>query len=103
MRKAKPKTMAEIKLEILEYLTEQLEINQMELNKYEADILLPPTVPDIVKQMREQEAIKLRDRVSQISQHISAIKRITMQDGKSETYEQQQSGAGKKGSQKQKG
>ncbi|HRO18246.1 MAG TPA: hypothetical protein PLU07_08655 [Ferruginibacter sp.] len=82
--------MAEIKLEILEYLTEQLEINQKELSKYEADILLPPTVPDVVKQMREQEAIKLRDRVSQISQHISAIKRITMQDGQSETYEQRQ-------------
>jgi hypothetical protein len=88
--------MAEIKLEILEYLTEQLEINQLELNKYEADILLPPTVPDIVKQMREQEAIKLRDRVSQISQHISAIKRITMQDGQSETYEQQQPETGSK-------
>lgn len=77
MSKIKSKTMAEIKLEILDYLTEQLSINQEELNNYEADQLLPPTVPDIVKQMREQEAIKLRDRVNQISQHISAIKRIT--------------------------
>ncbi|HRO18373.1 MAG TPA: hypothetical protein PLU07_09300 [Ferruginibacter sp.] len=95
MRKAKTKTMAEIKLEILDYLTEQLSINQQELNKYEADVLLPPTVPDIVKQMREQEAIKLRDRVSQISQHISAIKRITMQDGQPETNTEQQSTSGK--------
>lgn len=76
MGKTNSKSMAEIKIEILDYLTEMLEVNQNQLIQYEADSLLPPTVPEEVKRMREIEAIKLRDRVTQLSAHISAIKRI---------------------------
>lgn len=75
MSDSKHKTMAEVKEEIIDYLTEQLEINSKELATYDADALLPPTIPDDVKRMREQEAIKLRDRVNQLSSHISFIKR----------------------------
>ena len=75
MSDSKQKTMAEVKEEIIDYLTEQLDINNSELAKYEADSLLPATFPNEVRMMREKEAIKLRYRVNQLSSHISLIKR----------------------------
>ena len=68
--------MAEVKEEIIDYLTEQLQINNTSLAQYAADALLPNSVPDEVIRMREQEVIILRDRISQISTHISFIKKV---------------------------
>ena len=75
MSDSKQKTMAEVKEEIIDYLTEQVEINTQSLASYETDNLLPPTIPDEVRRMREMEAIKFRDRINQLSGYISFIKR----------------------------
>lgn len=68
--------MAQIKNSILDYLTEQLEINSESLKQYEGDKLLPDNTPSDIRQIREIEAIKLRDRIHELTRHLSAIKRI---------------------------
>lgn len=65
-----------IKNSIIDYLTEQLEINSNSLKQYEVDRLLPDNTPDEIVRMREIEAIKLRDRIHELTSHIAAIKRI---------------------------
>lgn len=69
------KTMAEVKEQIIDFLTEQMQINHEALATYESDNLLPPTTSDEVRRMRESEAIKLRDRITQLSSYVSFIKR----------------------------
>lgn len=67
MNNLKPKTMSEAKEAIIDFLTDQLAVNTEQLREYSSDNLLPPSTPDGVRQMREQEAIKLRDRINFIS------------------------------------
>lgn len=61
---------------IIDYLTEQLDINTNSLKQYEGDKLLPDNTPVEVLKMREIEAIKLRDRVYELTRHIAAITKI---------------------------
>lgn len=68
--------MAQLSLSVIDYLTEQLEINTESLKQYEFDTILPNNSPIDVIKMREIEAIKLRDRIYELTRHISAIKRI---------------------------
>lgn len=58
---------------IIDYFTDELKINQDSLRAYELPM---DGMPDEVKSMREIEAIKLRDRISQLSTHIAVIKRM---------------------------
>jgi len=74
----KLKLMAEVKSNILEYLTEELNLNIAALKPYdnsEDPIKEKETDPEI-KKMREVEAIKLRDRIHELSRHIAVIKRM---------------------------
>lgn len=65
-----------VKNSIVDYLTEQLEINSNSLKQYELDVLLPDNTPEEVMRIREIEAVKLRDRIHELTSHIAAIKRI---------------------------
>ncbi len=60
------------------YFTEELKINTVALehfDKMSQDLLYKDADPR-VQQMREQESIVLRDRVTQTSRHLSAIQRM---------------------------
>lgn len=68
--------MAQIKDSIIDYLTEELKINSDALKPYEGDKLLPDnTSPEVLK-IREIEALKLRDRMHELTRHIAVIKRM---------------------------
>lgn len=57
---------------ILKYLEEEKEIFEKALKAYD-----PQAIQDSdneIRQMREKEAIKLRDRITELSRHISVIK-----------------------------
>lgn len=57
---------------ILKYLEEEKEIFEKALIAYD-----PQAIQDSdneIRQMREKEAIKLRDRITELSRHISVIK-----------------------------
>ncbi len=59
---------------ILEYLEEQKSINEDALAAYE-----PKPIQDDdpeMRRMREKEAIKLRDRITELKRHIAVIKRM---------------------------
>lgn len=68
--------MANIKNSIIDYLTEELEINSTALKPYEGDKLLPESTNTEILKMREIEAIKLRDRMHQLTSYIAVIKRM---------------------------
>lgn len=70
----KLKLMDEVKGNVINYLQDQLEINQAALNAYDNDTIRDSD-PEIRK-MREIEAIKLRDRVNELCRHIAVVKRI---------------------------
>lgn len=58
---------------IISYLEEQKEINEEALKAYD----LPIQDGDSeIRQMREREAIKIRDRISELKRHISVIKKM---------------------------
>lgn len=64
----------EMRDSILEYLEEQKSINEDALSAYE-----PKPIQDDdpeIRRMREKEAIKLRDRISELKRHIAVIKRM---------------------------
>lgn len=72
----KIKIMAEIKNNIIDYLQEELTINANALKSYdERDNPIQNSDVEI-KKMREIEAIKLRDRIHEITRHIAVIKRM---------------------------
>lgn len=71
----KLKLMAEIKSNIIDYLTGELKINTDALKAYDnaASAPIQENDPEI-KKMREIEAIKLRDRIHQLTSYIAVIK-----------------------------
>lgn len=66
--------MAEVKQNVINYLQDQLEINQAALNSYDNDAIKDNDTE--IRKMREIEAIKLRDRVNELSRHIAVVKRM---------------------------
>lgn len=66
--------MEETKNVILGYLREQLRINTEALKIYDTTIV--DTEDLEIKKMREVEAIKLRDRVYELTRHIAVIELI---------------------------
>lgn len=68
--------MAEIKNKIIDYLTDELKINSDALKSYEGDKLLPDNTNAEILKIREIEAVKLRDRIHQLTSHIAVIKRM---------------------------
>lgn len=70
----KLRLMAEVKQNVINYLQDQLEINQAALNAYDNDTI-KDSDPEIRK-MREIEAIKLRDRANELSRHIAVVRRM---------------------------
>lgn len=72
--KEKLRLMAEVKQNVINYLQDQLEINQAALNSYDNDAIKDNDTE--IRKMREIEAIKLRDRVNELSRHIAVVKRM---------------------------
>lgn len=65
--------MDEVTTAIISYLEEQRDINEDALKAYE----LPIQDGDSeIRQMREREAIKIRDRIQELRRHISVIKKM---------------------------
>jgi polyhydroxyalkanoate synthesis regulator phasin len=72
----KLKFMAEVQRSVVDYLQDEIKINTDALKAYE-----PNSIDDVnrdpdVKRIREIEAIKLRDRITELSRHIAVIKRM---------------------------
>ena len=63
-----------MKQNVINYLQDQLEINQAALNAYDNDAIKDNDTE--IRKMREIEAIKLRDRVNELSRHIAVVKRM---------------------------
>lgn len=59
---------------IVEYLEGEKKINEDALKAYDNPII--PDSDTEVRRMREREAIKLRDRITELSRHIEVIKRM---------------------------
>lgn len=66
--------MKEVKDNILNYFQDQLEINSAALKAYDNDAIKDTDTE--IRKMREIEAIKLRDRVNELTRHIAVIKRM---------------------------
>jgi hypothetical protein len=68
--------MAQVKRSVIDYLQDELDVNQAALKAYD-DLNNPIAESDAeIKKMREMEAIKLRDRVAELSRHIKVIRRM---------------------------
>jgi hypothetical protein len=74
MAKTNYQILIEMRNTIIEYLTEEAEINTKALDAYK-EMPIQDADPEL-RRMREIEAIKLRDRVSQAFRHIAVIKRM---------------------------
>jgi len=72
----KKRLMAEIKQNILDYLTEEIQINSTALKSYEERDNPIQNSDTEIKRIREIEAVKLRDRIHELSRHIAVIKRM---------------------------
>jgi hypothetical protein len=66
--------MSEVQQIIVDYLEDQKSINEDALKAYDQQIIQDGD-PEI-RRMRENEAIKLRDRVNELKKHISVVKRM---------------------------
>ncbi|MES2796677.1 MAG: hypothetical protein V4683_11960 [Bacteroidota bacterium] len=64
----------EMRDSILEYLSEEKTINEKALSAYEPKPIAEQDSE--IRIMREKEAIKLRDRITELSRHIAVIKRM---------------------------
>lgn len=64
----------EMRETILEYLNEEKTINEKALLAYEPKPIAEQDSE--IRIMREKEAIKLRDRITELSRHIAVIKRM---------------------------
>lgn len=74
--KEKIQLMNEVKQNIIDYLQEELSINSNALKTYEDKDNPIQSADARIKEMREIEAIKLRDRIHEITRHIAVIKRM---------------------------
>jgi hypothetical protein len=74
MAKTNYQILIEMRNTIIEYLTDEAEINNKALEAYK-EMPIQDADPEL-RRMREIEAIKLRDRVNQALRHISVIKRM---------------------------
>lgn len=64
----------EMRNQIVEYLERQKAINADALQTYESSMIQDSDVT--IRRMREREAIKLRDRIYELTRHIEVIKRM---------------------------
>lgn len=64
----------EMRNTIVEYLEEEKTINERALASYEPKPIQEDDAE--IRRMREKEAIKLRDRITELSRHIAVIKRM---------------------------
>lgn len=64
----------EMRNTIVEYLEEEKAINEKALISYEPKPIQEDDAE--IRRMREKEAIKLRDRITELSRHIAVIKRM---------------------------
>ena len=72
----KIKLMAEVSRSVVDYLQDQVEINTSALKAYDVNHMDDDKRDPEVKRYREIEAIRLRDRISELSKHIAVIKRM---------------------------
>lgn len=68
--------MAEVKQNVIDYLQEELSINSNALKSYDDRDNPLQNSDSEIKKMREIEAIKLRDRIHELTRHIAVIKRM---------------------------
>ncbi len=68
--------MAEVKRSVIDYLQDELEVNTAALKAYEPNMIDDQGRDSEIRKMRELEAIKLRDRVNELTRHIKVIKRM---------------------------
>lgn len=74
MANANYEILIEMRDTIIEYLESEKSINEEALKAYE-----PQAIQDSdaeIRRMREKEAIKLRDRITELKRHIEVIKRM---------------------------
>jgi hypothetical protein len=72
----KLKLMAEVKQNILDYLTDEMAINTAALKSYDANENPIQDSDSEIRKMREIEAIKLRHSIHELNRHIAVIKRM---------------------------
>jgi hypothetical protein len=70
------KIMAEVRKSVIDYLQDELEVNTAALKAYDPNAIDDEKRDPEVKRYREIEAIKLRDRVNELTRHIKVIKRM---------------------------
>lgn len=74
MAKTNYQILIEMRDNIVEYLEEQKSINEDALKAYEPMIIQDSDAE--IRNMREREAIKIRDRITELKRHISVIKKM---------------------------
>lgn len=74
MAKTNYQILIEMRDSILEYLEEEKTINEKALLAYEPKPIAEQDAE--IRILREREAIKLRDRITELSRHIAVIKRM---------------------------
>lgn len=74
MAKSNYQILIEMRDNIIEYLEEQKSINEDALKAYEPMIIQDSDAE--IRNMREREAIKIRDRITELKRHISVIKKM---------------------------
>jgi hypothetical protein len=72
----KIKFMAEVTRTVIDYLEDELTINQNALKAYDMNPMEEDKRDAEVKKIREIQAMILRDRVNELSRHIAVIKRM---------------------------
>lgn len=74
MAKSNYQILIEMRETIVEYLEEEKTINEKALAAYEPKPIAEQDQE--IRILREKEAIKLRDRITELSRHIAVIKRM---------------------------
>lgn len=64
----------EMRDNIIDYLEEQKSINEDALQAYEPMVIQDSDAE--IRNMREREAIKIRDRITELKRHIAVIKQM---------------------------
>jgi len=72
----KLRIMVEVKQSIIDYLQEEIKINADALKSYEERDNPIQNSDTEIKRIREIEAVKLRDRIHELTRHIAVIKRM---------------------------
>ncbi|SHJ20719.1 hypothetical protein SAMN05443429_11240 [Cruoricaptor ignavus] len=73
MNESNYQALIEMRDQIVKYLESEKSINEDALVAYESPIA---DVSETIREMREREAIKLRDRIYELKRHIEVIKRM---------------------------